>query len=340
MNKTIVLGIFVFVSAALGGMLIRGKQYDAQMSARVAELKVQVAAQQNEIQQTKAAAAALEQKTAQFAAKAKAARQSLVEARAAAASAGSDPAAATPAPASSDAAAPGTKKKPANPFTDSIAKMMKDPAMKDMMRTTQSAAIQQMYGDLVKQWALPPDETKTFYDLLLDKQMAQMDQGLSLMEKGPDAAQTASPGDMDAKIKASLGDDLYKQYQDYEKTIPAHMAVNQLQQQLAVSNAQAMTADQSKVLLQAITEEQAAAPNASMVSPMGTGSASFMTDPAKMDQYYQAQSDTNDKIAARMANTLTAEQLQVLKQEQQQMLSMQRMGMQMAAKMMAPSPTP
>ena len=41
-----------------------------------------------------------------------------------------------------------------------------------------------------------------------------------------------------------------------------------------------------------------------------------------------------------MAGTISAEQLQALKQQQQQMLSTQRMGMEMAAKMMAPSPTP
>ncbi len=41
-----------------------------------------------------------------------------------------------------------------------------------------------------------------------------------------------------------------------------------------------------------------------------------------------------------MAGAISAEQLKALKEQQQQMLSTQRLGMEMAAKMMAPAPTP
>ena len=54
----------------------------------------------------------------------------------------------------------------------------------------------------------------------------------------------------------------------------------------------------------------------------------------------KAQGDLNAKIDARMANTISPEQLQALKQQQEQTLSMQRMSMEMAAKMFGPSPTP
>ena len=73
--------------------------------------------------------------------------------------------------------------------------------MKNMMRTTQGTALREMYGDLVKGWALSPDETQTFYDLLLDKQMDQMDQGMKILEKGSDAIKTADAGDPDARSR-------------------------------------------------------------------------------------------------------------------------------------------
>ena len=338
MTKLIVLGAFVFVSIALGGLLVQEKQQAGRQSAQSAALQAQVVTQKNEIQRVSAAAADLEQKRAQLVARAKAARQSLLEARNAAASAPAvpaDPAASGPASADADG-----KKKPGNPFTDSIAKMMKDPAMKNMMRVNQATVLKQMYGDLVKQWALSPEESKTFYDLLLDKQMDQMDQGMKVMEKGPDAASAAASGESDAKIKAALGDDLYKQYQDYEKTIGERFTVNQLQQQLAVSNATPMTPDQSNVLLHALAEEKANMPPGSMTPPTGGGGNPFSMDPARVDQYMQAQSQLNDKVDARMSNVLSPAQLQVFKDQQQQMLAAQRVGMEMATRMMGPSPTP
>ena len=338
MIKTFAPGFFVLVSLALGGMLVHDQRQIAGQSAQITELQAQVVRQHDEISKTRSAAAEMEQKHSQLLARAKATRQSLADARNAAAAV---PAvAATPAPAD---AATGGKKKPANPFTDSIANMMKDPAMKNMMRTTQATSIRQMYGDLVKQWSLSPEEADTFYNLLLDKQMDQMDQGMKFMEKGPDAvdaANTANAGDPDAQLKASLGDDLYKQYRAYEKTLSERLTVNQLQQQLAVSNVPAMTADQSQVLMQAITEEQASMPKGSLTQPMSPKGDPFNIDPAQVDTFMKAQGDLDDKIDTRMANTLSAEQLQVLKQQQQQALSVQRMGLEMAAKMMAPAATP
>ena len=339
MLKTIALGILVMVTLAFGGLLVQDRNQIAQQTTRIAELQTQVTGQREEIRKTSAAAAELEQKRTQLVAKAKAARQSLLEARAAAASTPpAPPAAATPDDDSPDAA--GKKKKPANPFTDSITRMMKDPAMKDMMRATQSNALRQMYGDLVKQWSLSPDEIKTFYDLLLDKQMDQMDKGMAYLEKGPADAVPTPAVDPDAKLKASLGDDLYKQYQDYEKTLVGRLAVNQFQQQLANGNVTPLTQDQTKTMLQVITEEQANTPPGLGASSMGGVGRSFTMDAAQVDQFVKNQSDLNDRVNARMAGTLSTEQLQALKDQQQQMLSMQRMGMEMAAKMYGPSPTP
>ena len=334
------LMVFMLASVVLGALFFSARKQNAAQSDEIAALKAQIAGQRAEIQKAAAAVAESDQKRAQIAAKARAARQSLAEARAAAAAVTPAPAAAlAPSPDDSGNGGEDKKKKPWGPFGDSLAKMMKDPAMKNMMRSGQSIALRQMYGDLVKQWSLSPEETDTFYDLLLDKQMAQMDQGMKVLEKGS-AAATTPPGDLDAKIKASLGDDLYKQYQDYEKALPAHMEVSQFQQQLAVGNTPPLTPDQSKVLLQAITEERAAQPPGNYFSGTGANANSFAMDPAQVDQMMKAQGDLNAKIDARMANTLSPDQLQALKQQQEQTLSMQRMSMEMAAKMFGPSPTP
>ncbi len=329
MIKSLALGILVLVSLTLGALLLQAQQQVAAQSARLATLETSVAKQHDELQASTRAAAALQQKQDQLAAKAKAVRQSLLAARAASTPA-AVPADAAPTLAPGDA--PGAKKG-ANPFSDYLAKMMKDPATKNMMRTAQAGAMRQMYGDLVKQWALSPEETNTFYDLLLDKQTDQMDRGLKLMDQGPGAVSKADLESSDDKIKASLGDDLYQQYKDYEKTIGGRLTANQLQQQLAGSNTALLTPDQSKVLIQVATEEPANLPADSYGSFSGNSANPMAMDPAQIDQFIKRQTDLNARIDARMVNVLSAEQLQAFKDQQQQTLVTQRAGMEMAAKM-------
>ena len=333
MIKSVALLLFVVATSVLGGLLIVKTRQSAQQSVEIAALNEEVTRRDQVIAKTRAATAELEQKREQLVARNKAAKQALLDARAAAATPAAD---ASPEPAN----AGGKKKKPANPFADSITKMMKDPAMKNVMRSTQATVLKQMYGDLVKQWSLSPEETQTFYDLLLDKQMDQMDQGMAILEKGPDALKSAGTADPDAKLKASLGDNFYKQYQDYEKTIAGRYTVNQFQQQLAVSNTPPLTPDQSATLLQTISEEKMNLPPGVLGQTPGGNAGSFSMSPDQVEQFVKAQGDLNDRIDARMANTLSADQLQVFKEQQQQMLATQRMGMEMAAKMMAPPATP
>ncbi len=334
MIKSLALGILVLVSLTLGGLVLQARQQIAAQSVQLATLQTSVAKQRDELQAAARTTAALQQKQDQLTTKAKAARQSRLEARAAA----TPPADAVSTPAPGDT--PGAKKKGGNPLSDYLTKMMKDPATKNMMRTAQAGALRQMYGDLVKQWALAPEEINTFYDLLLDKQMDQMDRGMKLMEKGPDAVSKADLESSDDKIKASLGDDLYQQYKDYEKTIGGRFTVNQLQQQLAGSNTALLTPDQSKVLIQAVTEEPANMPSGSYAGLSGNGGNPMAMDPAQIDQFIKTQTDLNARIDTRVANVLSPEQLQAFKDQQQQTLATQRAGMEMAAKMYGPTPTP
>ena len=336
MIKSLALGILVLVSLTLGALLLQARQHLAAQSARLATLETALAKQRDELQADARATAALQQKQDQLAARAKAARQSLLAARAAAAATpAADAAASTPAPGDT----PGTKKG-SNPFKDYVTKMMKDPATKNMMRAAQAGALRQMYGDLVKQWSLSPEETSTFYDLLLDKQTDQMDRGMKLMEDGPDAVSKADLDSSDDKIKASLGDNLYQQYKDYEKTIGGRFTVNQLQQQFAGSSTPLLTPDQSKVLIQAVTEEPANMPSGSYSMFSGNNANPMAMDPAQIDQYITTQTDLNARIDARVATVLSPEQLQAFKDQQQQTLATQRAGMEMAAKMYGATPAP
>ena len=54
---------------------------------------------------------------------------------------------------------------------DMVQKMMKDPAMREMMRSQQESAIKMMYGGLLKQLNLSPEEKDKFMGILTDLQL-------------------------------------------------------------------------------------------------------------------------------------------------------------------------
>lgn len=339
MAKNITLVFLLLGLAIFGGLLAREHRQAQAESVQIARLEKQAAVLQKEIQTNRDTTTEREEKQRQAATVVQAEKQARREAREAAAAA---QAAVTPDPAG-DISAPAVAKKKdrgANFLNGSLAKMMKDPAMKNMMRSVQGTALKQGYADFVKQQRLSPEQADAFYEAILDKQSAMMDKGMKLLDKGDDGAAAVDTGDPDAKVKAVLGDDAYAQYTAYEKTLAGRFTVGQFQQQLAASNTPALTPDQSNALLEAVNSEKINFSGNDLKSAMGTGDKSFMTDPAKLDQFVKAQEELNGRIDARVEYMLTPDQLKVLKSQQQQTIAMQRMGMEMAAKMMAPSPTP
>ncbi len=239
--KTVFVAVLGLAAIALGTLYARERAQTQRQTARIVALEAQIKRQSADLQKQSAAAVALINEKTKLAARVETAKKRLTDAR--------NAALASPSPAEPEAAAgvgdaadgkPAGGRKAGGPFAGYLNKMMKDPAMKDMMRSAQSLGIRQMYGDLVKQWALSPDEAKTFYDLLLDKQMSGFDNLGNPENTG--AASTAA----DNAIKQSLGDSMYEQYKDYENTYAQRAELSQIKQRIDGDNAPALTPDQSR----------------------------------------------------------------------------------------------
>jgi hypothetical protein len=217
-----------------------------------------------------------------------------------------------------------------------LGKMLKDPAMLRVLRAQQSTALRMMYGDLVKQWALSPADADTFYNLLLDKQMAMMTRGQDYLNGKTSASDMgASLQDFDSRLRTALGGNLFNQYQDYEKTIGDRVVLKQFQQQLtSTSSADPLTTDQTNFLLRAMTEERQA-----QVAANTTAAPASITDQSAIDTLTRAQSDINQRVDQRASGMLTAAQFAAFKSFQGQMLEMQKAGMQMGVSMAGGAPT-
>jgi hypothetical protein len=229
--------------------------------------------------------------------------------------------------------------------------MMKDPAMRDMIREQQKATVKMMYSGLLKEMNLTPEEKEQFTQLLTDAQMRNVEAAQAMFsdKKEDNAAATQSVADTkkqsDADMKAFLGDERYAQYQDYQKNIGERMQLDQLKTSLAGQN-MALNDQQSSQLLAIMKEEKSAVP------PIIPSDAN--QDPQKvkalmtaenMDKQMQWMSDYNARVLARANQVLTADQYKQFQAFQEQQATMQRLGLKMAREMFsgdkpAPAATP
>jgi len=158
-----------------------------------------------------------------------------------------------------------------NNFFAGLAKMMKDPGMKEMVRAQQKVALDRQYGSLSKYLNLPPERLDALKELLSDRQMALVDSAMVMMSGGPDSDRKqavedskAIKADYDKKIQDLLGAQDYSVFQDYEKTMNERMSVEMFLNTLPATDT--LTDAQQDKLIAAMYQERQAMPLSSMMN--------------------------------------------------------------------------
>lgn len=122
-----------------------------------------------------------------------------------------------------------------------IAKLLEDPAMKNMVRAQQKTMLDMTYRALHESLDISDAQMETLKGLLLDKQMKQMDLGLEMMNKSlTDEERKAKTveienlaADIDNQIKSLLGEKNYELYKYVEDTQTERMQINLFKQSLS-----------------------------------------------------------------------------------------------------------
>ena len=217
-----------------------------------------------------------------------------------------------------------------------IGKMMKDPAMREMMREQQKVMINMMYGGLFKELNLSPEDKDKFKELLTESQMGKVAATQSLLGGTQDEATTAAAKQSvadakkqsEADIKALLGEGRYAQYEDYQKNVGERMQLDQLKTQLAGENAP-LRDEQTAQLLKIMKEEKLALPPA--ISPEQSEMPDKNTfTPEKVDEQLKWMAQYNARVTERARTTLTPDQFIYYQKFQEQQASMAKLGMEMA----------
>ena len=218
-----------------------------------------------------------------------------------------------------------------------LSKMLKDPAMKEMMAAQQKVMVQKMYGPLLKELNLTPEQNEAFQQIVLEHQMSAADQAFALMGEG-DAGKTDAVNKLKDKEKGNRGrpesgargGEGTRSTADYKTTLGERMQLDRLRQQLEDGTTPLQDA-QTKALLQVMKEERERVPP--VVPTQGSGNAaelSKLLTAEAVEKQMEWQADLGRRVQERAAQILSPEQLKEFADAQAQQLNLQRVGIKMA----------
>lgn len=219
-----------------------------------------------------------------------------------------------------------------------MAKMLKSPGMKDMIRAQSRTSMDLTHGALFKSLGLSAEEQETFKNLLIDKQMALMDASMDMMDGSLSAEQrkekmqevTRLTGEFDDQIKTFLGEEDFAVYKQFEDTQPERMQVNMFKQ--ALPSAEPLDAQQEHELIRAMYEERTNFPFSVRFDRPENADPSMFTE-SSITNHMAQMAQLQDRYLARAGGILSSNQFDQFKRSQDQMRSMQEMGMKMATQM-------
>ena len=217
--------------------------------------------------------------------------------------------------------------------------LMENPETKKAMEQQQRLSLEMAYRPLLKELNLPASEAEQFLSLLANRGTRGLDNVAALMGKDPAQRRAAievmtdTQRELDLSLRALLGEERFAKYSEFTETIGERTALTQF------TSMNAVTEDQTKLLLQAIREEK----KRSMAEAGPTSQADrqareleAMATEAGMDRLVQQQELLNARVLDRAKTILSPEQVATYGAFQTNQLEFQKVGLKMARTMFAP----
>ena len=245
-----------------------------------------------------------------------------------------EPPPSAPAPATTPAAA---NTNAANNFMSGLAGMMKNPQMKEVVRSQQKVVLDRQYASLLRYLGnRPPADVDALKQLLVDRQMALVDSGIAMMSGTPDErkqaieSSKAIKAEYDKKVEDLLGAQDYEVFKQYEATSGERMQVQMFKDSLPA--AAALSDQQENDLILAMAEERKALPPSSLLSKGQNADPSQISEES-INEAVKQMEELQKRYLDRAAMILTPAQLEEFKKWQEQWAKMQSVGMNMAKTM-------
>jgi hypothetical protein len=224
----------------------------------------------------------------------------------------------------------------------SMAKMMENPTMNKVMEASQRGAIGALYADLIEYLGLNAEEQKYFMDLLMYRQMQQMDLGMKMVggtlseeekqkmiEELKEADETTK-SEME-KFLNSAED--FEEFEFYEKTMGERMMLSSMDQKLAGTDA-ALSDETYREVLDMMHEEKKNFDFSSdLHDEKNTDLSPERFSKDNLDSFSADMDKLNQQILAQAQDMLTAEQMKAFEEAIKTTSEMQKAQLEMAAQM-------
>jgi hypothetical protein len=223
-----------------------------------------------------------------------------------------------------------------------IAKMMDNPAMNKVMEASQRGAVGAMYSDLIDYLGLSADEENYFMDLLMFRQMTQMDFGMKMMSGSlsDEEKKTMEEEVKDAvelvktEMKAFLNNEEdFAEFEFFEKTQGERMMLSQAEAALTESDS-ALSEETYRELLEMMHEEKQNfdfSTDFADETNMDMSAERFSKE--NIHSFGNDMDRLNDNIFSKAQQMLTPEQLTAFEEAVTATTEMQKAQMEMAAQM-------
>ena len=226
-----------------------------------------------------------------------------------------------------------------NPMS-AMAKMMKDPAMREVMKSQMRSQVDFMYRDLFDLLGLDAGKQEQLTKLLVDRAGAGMDLGFSMMggekisdeeRKKKTEAMAAATAESDQALKELLGDD-YAKYDSFEKSQPERQQLNSLNGLLKDKGIGLSEEAESKLMDTMFKERTSFKYDVDLSDQRTMDPGKFTAE--NLSRFQEQQAVLRGQILSKVEPILTPDQLEVFRKSQEQQAAMEKMGMEMAQKMM------
>ena len=223
-----------------------------------------------------------------------------------------------------------------------MVKMMEDnPTMNKIVEASQRGVMGALYSDFIEYLDLNPEETQYFMDLLMYRQMANVNMGMKLMsgelteeEKSALMEEVKLAGETTKKEMEQFMNDSedFDEWTFYEETVGERMMLSQMDQMLGDA---ALSGDTYREVLEIMLDERENfdwSTDLADDEKMDMSSKRFSAE--NIQQHIADMKAMGEQMDGRMQEILTPEQLAAWRQSGTAMMEMQTAQMQQAQQML------
>lgn len=241
---------------------------------------------------------------------------------------------------SGQVASSGSGTGPAKPMK-ALAEMMKNPAMKEMVKQQQIAQLEMQYAGLMSKFQLNDEEKANFKQLLAERLQLEGEVGLQMMDDSLTPEQrralmqqiTDSKNASNEKIKTFLNNDEdYGTFQHWEESKPERMQLNMGQSLFAAAGEPLSQAQEQQLVETMYTIRTMPKNTPDLNRPENINPANLSS--SEIDRQLVNYDADAKRVYQEAARYLSPRQLESLKTMQQQWRAMQEAGLRMSSAMM------